>query len=67
MKKNDEFMNVYEDVIIDSYDVPVVITGVLVRKHKATGRNIYINHPDSIRKIEKGLKTALLREGKFHE
>jgi len=59
MKKNEEFKDVYEDVVIESYGIPVVITDVLVRKHKTTGRNIYINHPDSIHKIEKGLKAAL--------
>lgn len=59
MKKNNEFENVYEDVVIENYGIPVVITDVLVRKHKSTGRNIYINHPDSIHKIEKGLKAAL--------
>ncbi len=59
MKKNAEYEDVYEDVVIESYGIPVVITDVLVRKHKTTGRNIYINHPDSIHKIEKGLKAAL--------
>ncbi len=59
MNKNDEFEDVYEDVVIESYGIPVVITDVLVRKHKTTGRNIYINHPDSINKVEKGLKAAL--------
>ncbi|MDO8725562.1 MAG: hypothetical protein Q7J35_05805 [Candidatus Methanoperedens sp.] len=59
MKKKDEFQDVYEDVVIENYGIPVVITDVLVRKHKITGRNIYINHPDSIHKIEKGLKAAL--------
>jgi hypothetical protein len=33
--------------------IPVVITDVLVRKQKSMGRNIYINHPDSILKIER--------------
>jgi hypothetical protein len=59
MKNKDEFEDVYEDVVIENYGIPVVITDVLVRKHKTTGRNIYINHPDSIHKIEKGLKAAL--------
>jgi len=59
VKKKDEFEDVYEDVVIENYGIPVVITDVLVRKHKTTGRNIYINHPDSIHKIEKGLKAAL--------
>lgn len=59
MKKEDEFKDVYEAVVIENYGIPVVITDVLVRKHKSTGRNIYINHPDSIHKIEKGLKAAL--------
>lgn len=59
MKKNVEFEDVYEDVVIENYGIPVVITDVLVRKHKITGRKIYINHPDSIHKIEKGLKAAL--------
>ncbi len=45
--------DVYEDVVIENYGIPVVITDVLVRKHKSTGRNIYINHPDSIHKIER--------------
>jgi len=58
MKKKDEFEDVYEDVVIENYGIPVVIIDVLVRKHKSTGRNIYINHPDSIHKIEKGLKVA---------
>ncbi len=53
MKKKDEFEDVYEDVVIENYGIPVVITDVLVRKHKSTGRNIYINHPDSIHKIER--------------
>lgn len=59
MKKEDEFEDVYEAVVIENYGIPVVITDVLVRKHKSTGRNIYINHPDSIHKVEKGLKAAL--------
>ena len=59
MKMKDEFEDVYEAVVIENYGIPVVITDVLVRKHKSTGRNIYINHPDSIHKIEKGLKAAL--------
>jgi len=58
MKKNSEYEDVYEDVVIENYGIPVVITDVLVRKHN-TGRKIYINHPDSIHKIEKGLKAAL--------
>ena len=59
MKKNDEFEDVYEDVVIENYGILVVITDVLVRKHKSTGKKMYINHPDSIHKIEKGLKAAL--------
>jgi len=59
MKKNEEYEDVYEDVVIENYGIPVVITDVLVRKHKSTGRKMYINHPDSINKIEKGLKSAL--------
>ena len=58
MKKKDEFEDVYDAVVIENYGIPVVITDVLVRKHKSTGRNIYINHPDSILKIEKELKVA---------
>jgi Mor family transcriptional regulator len=45
--------DVYEDVVIENYGIPVVITDVLVRKQKSMGRNIYINHPDSILKIER--------------
>ncbi len=59
MKKNEEFEDVYEAVVIENYGIPIVITDILVRKHKSTGRKIYINHPDSIHKIEKGLKAAL--------
>ena len=59
MKKNNEFEEVYEDVVIENYGFPIVFTDVLVRKHKSTGRNIYFNHPDSIHKIEKGLKSVL--------
>jgi hypothetical protein len=59
MKKNGEFEDIYEDVVIENYGIPVVITDVLVRKHKSTGKRMYINHPDSIHKIEKGLKAAL--------
>ena len=42
MKKKDEFEDVYEDVVIENYGIPVVITDVLVRKHKSTGINMYI-------------------------
>ena len=49
----------YEDVVIENYGIPVVITDVLVRKHKSTGRNMYINHPDSIHKIEKGAQALI--------
>ena len=56
MKKNDEFEEVYEDVVIENYSIPIVFTDVLVRKHKSTGTNIFFNHLDSIHKIEKGLK-----------
>nr|QNO47461.1 hypothetical protein IILFPGFB_00034 [Methanosarcinales archaeon ANME-2c ERB4] len=59
MKTDDEFEDLYEDVVIDSYGIPVVITDVLVRKHKSTGRKLYINHPNSIHRIERGLKAAL--------
>ena len=59
MKTDDEFEDMYEDVVIDSYGIPVVITDVLVRKHRSTGRKLYINHPDSIHRIERGLKAAL--------
>ena len=59
MNGKDEFENVYEDVVIENYGIPVVITDVLVRKHKTTGKKIYINHKDSIHKVEKGLKSAL--------
>jgi len=52
-KKNIEYEDVYEDVVIENHGIPVVITDVLVRKHNNTGRKIYINHPDSIHKIEK--------------
>ena len=58
MKQNDEFKEVYEDVVIENYGIPIVFTDVLVRKHKSTGRNIYFNHLDSIQKIEKGLKSG---------
>jgi len=59
MENTEEFEDIYEDVVIENYNIPVVITDVLVRKHKNTGRKIYLNHPDSIHKIEKGLKSAL--------
>ena len=59
MNAEDEFKDVYEDVVIENYGIPVVITDVLVRKHCVTGRKMYINHPDSIHKIEHGLKAAL--------
>ena len=59
MNGKDEFENVYEDVVIENYGIPVVITDVLVRKHKTTGKKIYINHTDSIHKVEMGLKSAL--------
>jgi len=58
MKKNDKFEEVYEDVVIENYGIPIVFTDVFVRKHKSTGRNIYLNHPDSIHKIENGLKSV---------
>lgn len=56
--ENAEYEDIYEDVVIKNNDVPIIITGVLVRKHISTGRNIYINHPDSIHKIENRLKAA---------
>jgi len=56
--KNKDFEEIYEDVVIDTYGIPVVITDVLVLKHKNTGRNIYINHPDSIPKVERALKAV---------
>ncbi len=59
MKTDDEFEEVYEDVVIENCGIPVVITDVLVRKHRSTGRKLYINHPDSIPRIERGLKAAL--------
>nr|QNO46744.1 hypothetical protein EIOBDEGA_00032 [Methanosarcinales archaeon ANME-2c ERB4] len=59
MKTDDEFEDVYEDVVIENCGIPVVITDVLVRKHRSTGRKLYINHPDSIPRIERGLKAAL--------
>jgi len=59
MKTDDEFEDIYEDVVIENYGIPVVITDVLVRKHRSTGRKLYINHPDSIHRIERGLKAAL--------
>jgi hypothetical protein len=45
MKNKNEFEDVYENVVIENYGIPVVITDTLVRKHKSTGRNVYINHP----------------------
>ena len=59
MVKTMENTEEFEDVVIENYNIPVVITDVLVRKHKTMGRKIYLNHPDSIHKIEKGLKSAL--------
>ncbi len=47
-----ESKDVYEDAVIENYGIPVVITDVLVRKHKITGINIYTNHLDSIRTKE---------------
>ncbi len=35
------FEDVYADVVVESYDILVVINDVL-GKHKTTGRNIYI-------------------------
>jgi len=58
MKKNDEFEEVYEDVVIENYGIPIVFTDVLVRKHKSTGRNISFIHPDSIQKIKTGQNQA---------
>lgn len=59
MNTDDEFEDLYEDVVIENYGIPVVIADVLVRKHRSTGRKLYINHPDSIHRIERGLKAAL--------
>lgn len=59
MKNNDEYNDAYEDVIIENYGIQVVITNVLVRKYKNTGRKIYFNHPDSIYKIENALKAIV--------
>jgi len=56
--ENVEYKDIYEDVVIENDDRPVIITDVLVRKHIRSGINIYINHPDSIQKIEKALKIA---------
>ena len=56
--ENVEYKDIYEDVVIENDDKPVIITDVLVRKHIRSGINIYINHPDSIQKIEKALKIA---------
>jgi len=56
--ENVEYKDIYEDVVIENDNNPVIIKDVLVRKHISSGRNIYINHPDSIQKIEKALKIA---------
>jgi hypothetical protein len=59
MRNDDEYEDIYEDVIIYNYGIPVIIADVLVRKHKSSDRKIYFNHPDSIKKIEEELKGSL--------